>query len=65
MNDDMYTIARKFYADNAAQHLDCDRDLLIQRCADHLFEEFDIFESSAQVIAAAALPSTPAIELRD
>ena len=65
MKDEIYAAARKFYADNAAQHLDCDRDLLINRCADHLAEEFDIFKQSALVIAAAALPSTPAIELRD
>ncbi|MEQ1511652.1 MAG: hypothetical protein ABL934_03125 [Lysobacteraceae bacterium] len=55
MNDDIRAAARKFYADNAAQHLDCDRDLLIDRCSDHLAQQFEITEDSALVIAAAAL----------
>ncbi len=65
MNHDLAAAARKFYADNADQHLHRDRDLLIDRCAAHLGEQFEITEDSALAIAAGALPSMSAIELRD
>lgn len=65
MNHDLAAAARKYYADNAGQHLERDRDLLIDRCTDYLAQQFDITEDSALVVAVATLPSTPAIELRD
>lgn len=57
--------ARMFYADNAQQHLDCDRDLLIERCAEYLANQFDITEDSALIIAVHELLSSPAVERRD
>lgn len=53
-NDQAQQAAERFFADHAGEHLDADRQQLIDRCTTHLMESFALSARAAEDVAMRA-----------